>query len=94
MPKAEARWIDFVFKVKPGPRGDGAIEVFADGRWIVSAKGRIGHDGPGLGPTQYFKFGPYRDGGMTDVWRVFYDSFRRGPTCADVAGPDVCGQLN
>jgi hypothetical protein len=93
LPRLESRWMDFVFKVKPGPRGDGEIEVFADGRWIVSVKGRIGHEGPGLGPTQYFKFGPYRDGGRTDTWRVFYDDFRRGPACADVAGPEVCGQL-
>jgi hypothetical protein len=94
LPKAEPRWIDFVFKVKPGPRGDGEIEVFANGAWVVSVKGRIGHEGPGLGPTQYFKFGPYRDGGRMDSWKVFYDDFRRGPGCADVAGPDVCGQLD
>jgi hypothetical protein len=94
LPKAEPRWIDFVIKVKPGPGGDGEIEIFANGAWIVSVKGRIGHEGPGLGPTQYFKFGPYRDGGQNDRWRVFYDDFRRGPECRDVAGPEVCGQLD
>lgn len=93
LPKGEPRWIDFVFKVKPGPKGDGEIEIFADNAWIVSIKGRIGHEGPGLGETQYFKFGPYRDGGQTDDWRVFYDDFRRGPACEDVAGPAVCGQI-
>ncbi len=93
LPKAESSWIDFVIKVRPGPAGDGEIEIFADGAWIVSVKGRIGHQGPGLGPNQYFKFGPYRDGGQNDNWQVFYDDFRRGPACEDVAGPSVCGQL-
>jgi Polysaccharide lyase len=93
LPKAESRWIDFVVKVKPGPAGGGEIEIFADRAWIVSVKGRIGHEGPGLGPNQYFKFGPYRDGGQKDNWQVFYDNFRRGPTCEDVAGPSVCDQM-
>jgi Polysaccharide lyase len=93
LPSATSHWIDFVFMVKPGPRGSGEIELFADGSWIVSVKGRIGHEGPGLGINQYFKFGPYRDGGQKDTWQVFYDDFRRGPQCDDVAGPLVCNQL-
>jgi Polysaccharide lyase len=93
LPKAESRWIDFVFKVKPGPRGDGEIEVFADRQWIASVRGRIGHEGPELGLTQYFKFGPYRDSGQKDRWRVFYDNFARGPNCEDVAGHDLCRLL-
>ncbi len=93
LPKAEARWVDFVIKVKPGPRGGGEIEIFADGAWIASVSGRIGHEGPELGQTQYFKFGPYRDGGQQDRWRVFYDGFRRGPECSDVAGAGLCDQL-
>jgi Polysaccharide lyase len=93
LPKAESRWIDFVIKVKPGPGGNGEIEIFADGTWIISIKGRIGHEGPGLGANQYFKFGPYRDGGQKDNWQVFYDDFRRGPNCEDVAGPSVCDQM-
>jgi hypothetical protein len=93
MPKAEPRWIDFVFKVKAGPNGDGAIEIFADGAWIASVSGRIGHQGPELGLLQYFKFGPYRDGGQRDHWRVFYENFARGPRCSDVAGPEVCEHL-
>jgi hypothetical protein len=93
LPKAESRWIDFVVKVKPGPDGDGEIEFFADGAWIASAKGRIGHQGHELGNNQYFKFGPYRDGGLTNNWQVYYDDFRRGPSCEDVAGPEVCNQL-
>jgi hypothetical protein len=75
--------------VKPGPGGDGEVEVFANDAWIASAAGRIGHESPELGPLQYFKFGPYRDGGRTDRWRVFYDDFARGPECGDVAGPSI-----
>jgi hypothetical protein len=93
LPKAESRWIDFVIKVKPGPDGDGEIELFADDAWIVTVRGRIGHQGPGLGANQYFKFGPYRDGGLKTNWQVFYDDFRRGPRCEDVAGPAVCDQV-
>jgi Polysaccharide lyase len=92
LPKADSRWIDFVFKVRPGPGGNGEIEIFANAAWIATVKGRIGHEGPELRDNQYFKFGPYRDGGQKDNWRVFYDDFRRGPTCLDVAAPSVCGQ--
>ncbi len=94
LPKAEAKWVDFVVKVKPGPRGDGEIEIFANGLWIASVSGRIGHESPELGQTQYFKFGPYRDGGQKDNWRVYYDNFARGPECSDIAGPEICDQLN
>lgn len=93
LPKAQGGWIDFVFKIRPGPRGDGEIEAFANGAWVASVRGNIGHQGVGLGENQYFKFGPYRDGGQKDTWKVFYDNFRRGPTCADVAEPAVCKQL-
>jgi hypothetical protein len=93
LPKAEPRWIDFVVKAKPGPRGDGEIEIFCDGGWIASVAGRIGHEGPDLGPTQYFKFGPYRDSGRSDGWRVLYDDFARGPKCEDVAGQEICRKL-
>jgi hypothetical protein len=93
LPKPDSGWIDFVIKVKPGPRGDGEIEIFGNGAWIASVAGRIGHEGPELGRTQYFKFGPYRDGGQKDHWRVFYDNFARGPECSDIAGPAICRQL-
>jgi hypothetical protein len=92
-PQTAAGWIDFVFKVKPGPKGDGDIEILANGAWIASVRGRIGHEGPDLGPNQYFKFGPYRDGGLKESWRVVYDAFRRGPACEDVAEPSLCRRV-
>ncbi|MEM6665036.1 MAG: heparin lyase I family protein [Pseudomonadota bacterium] len=86
LPKVENGWIDFVFYARPGPRGDGRLEVVANGNRIVSARGRIGHEG--LTPGAYFKFGPYRDAAVGE-WSVDYADFRRGPRCLDVAGPKV-----
>ena len=92
LPRAASGWIDFVFAVRPGPRGGGNIEIAANGQWVASVLGRIGHKGPGLGAAQYFKFGPYRaaHGG---VWTLLFDAFRRGPFCADVAPPALCKSM-
>ncbi len=90
LPEPTTDWVDFVIMTKPGPEGDGAIEIFANGEWIVSARGKIGHESHELGRTQYFKFGPYRDSGRSDEWTVRYADFARGPRCEDVAGPEVC----
>ena len=89
LPKPSTDWIEFVILTKPGPRGDGAIELFANGVWIASAAGRIGHESHELGRTQYFKFGPYRESGRSDRWSVRYADFARGPRCEDVAGPEI-----
>lgn len=92
LPAAGSGWIDFVFMVKPGPGGDGRIEILANGAWIATVEGRIGHEGPQLGPNQYFKFGPYR-GGDGNIWRIYYDSFARGPACTDVAPAETCAKV-
>lgn len=89
LPSATAGWIDLTFRSLPGPRGGGHIEVIANGRPIVTVKGQIGHEGPGLGVNQYFKFGPYRSGAKTD-WSVYYDGFARGPRCRDVIASGYC----
>ena len=83
LPAPESGWIDFVIHSKPGPTGDGRIEIIANGGWVATITGQIGHEGPGLGANQYFKFGPYRAAGTCE-WTMYYDSFRRGPACADV----------
>lgn len=92
LPAAASGWIDYVFLVKPGPKGDGRIDVVANGEWIVTVEGKIGHEGPQLGDHMYFKFGPYR-AGDDDVWRIYYDEFRRGPACTDVATPELCAKV-
>ncbi|MBA3448982.1 MAG: heparin lyase I family protein, partial [Pseudaminobacter sp.] len=60
LPAPDSGWIDFAIYTEPGPDGSGRIELFANGKPIVTVKGRIGHDDKGLGDNQYFKFGPYR----------------------------------
>jgi hypothetical protein len=89
LPAPETGWIDFAVYTKPGPEGTGHIEIFANGKWIVTVKGRIGHNDKGLGENQYFKFGPYRAGGP-GVWALYYDDFRRGLACADVLDSKIC----
>lgn len=89
LPSPEQGWIDFAVYTKPGPDGDGHIELFAGGKWIVTVKGHIGHQGEGLGPTQYFKFGPYRAAHSTE-WTLYYDDYRRSRNCADVLKGAPC----
>ena len=89
LPAPDSGWIDFVVYSKPGPEGTGQIEIFANDKWIVTVKGRIGHNDKGLGENQYFKFGPYRAGGP-GIWALYYDDFRRGLHCADVTKPQIC----
>jgi hypothetical protein len=92
LPPADSGWIDFAFKIQTGPDGDGRIEILANERWIATVKGRIGHQGDGLGDNQYFKFGPYRAAHETK-WTVLYDRFRRGPHCEDVASENACTMI-
>lgn len=89
LPAAGSGWIDFALRVQPGPDGDGHIEVLANGAWVATVRGHIGHAGPGLGPMQYFKFGPYR-AGHPGAWRVRYARFRRGPRALDVLPAAHC----
>jgi hypothetical protein len=89
LPAPDSGWIDFAVYTKPGPKGTGHIELFANDKWIATVKGHIGHNDRGLGENQYFKFGPYRAGGP-GVWSLYYDDFRRSLRCADVLKPEIC----
>lgn len=89
LPDPKSGWIDFAIYTKPGPDGTGRIELFANGKWIVSVTGHIGHGDKGLGKHQYFKFGPYR-AGAPNPWTLYYDDFRRSPACADVLSGAPC----
>ncbi len=89
LPTPDSGWIDFAIYSKPGPDGSGHVEIFANKKWIVTIKGRIGHGDEGLGKNQYFKFGPYRAADKTN-WTLYYDNFRRSPHCEDVLGADAC----
>jgi hypothetical protein len=63
LPAPESGWIAFAVMTRPGPDGSGHIELFANDRWVATVRGHVGHDDPGLGSRQYFKFGPYRTAG-------------------------------
>ncbi|MEK1888864.1 MAG: polysaccharide lyase [Phyllobacterium sp.] len=89
LPTPDSGWIDFGIYSKPGPDGSGHVEIFANNKWIVTIKGRIGHGDEGLGKNQYFKFGPYRAADDTN-WTLYYDNFRRSPRCEDVLAQDAC----
>lgn len=91
LPLPGSGWIDFAVMTRPGPGGDGRIELFANDRWIVTVRGAIGHDDPGLGPNQYFKFGPYRSAARQD-WTLYYDNFRRSMRAEHVLGPDLLAE--
>lgn len=92
LPEARPDWHDYAFYTRPGPGGDGLIHMLVDGAHVVSIRGHIGHADEGLGENQYFKFGPYRDGGEGD-WAMYYDSFLRSPDCADLLSGAVCDSL-
>lgn len=83
LPRPDQGWIDFAVLSQPGPTGTGHIEIFANKVWIATVKGNIGHNDPGLGENQYFKFGPYR-AAASDDWSLYYDDFRRSLDCAAV----------
>ena len=89
LPSTASGWIDFAIYDRPGPDGSGRIEIFANGKPIVTVTGHIGHADKGLGANQYFKFGPYR-AARDGTWTVYYDDFRRSPNCRDVLTAGTC----
>lgn len=89
LPRPDSGWIDFAIYTLPGPDGSGRVEIFANGKPVVTVKGHIGHADMGLGENQYFKFGPYRAAHTTE-WTLYYDDFRRSPHCGDVLNGGTC----
>ena len=55
LPLPSSGWIDFAIYTKPGPDGTGHIEIFANGKPIVTVKGHIGHADKGLGREPVFQ---------------------------------------
>ncbi|MCV3735711.1 polysaccharide lyase (plasmid) [Rhizobium sp. TRM96647] len=86
LPAPDSGWIDFAVMTRPGLDGSGQIELFANGRWVVTVRGDIGHDDAGLGTHQYFKFGPYRSAAAGE-WTLYFDNFRRSMRAEDVLDP-------
>lgn len=82
LPNPFDTWTDMVYHLRPSPEGKGIVEVFAGGKLIARATGRIGYANPPL-PIQYFKFGPYRDP-ATYTTTAYLDAFRRGSSYEEV----------
>lgn len=96
LPDPRKGWVDMVYRVKPGrldneygPTRPGEIDVWANGRKIVSVKGNIGatlkkENALALtGP--YFKFGIYRLRQPGTV-RLGFDEFSQAPDSGLLAG--------
>jgi hypothetical protein len=82
LPDPRLGWVDMVYRVKGGLAGDGIVEIYANGRFIVRATGTIGVPGA-KDPTQYFRFGHNR-APMPGTATIHIDRFRRGATRAEV----------
>ncbi|MGI9401475.1 MAG: heparin lyase I family protein [Rhizobiaceae bacterium] len=84
MPNPTDGWVHMRYQVKGDRAGNGIIRVWANDRLIVEVFGKIGND-VFHGPTQYFKFGHYRDTGDEFEWsKIYFDKFRRGQTRSNV----------
>jgi hypothetical protein len=87
LPDPRDRWVKMMYYVRGGPDGDGRIDVYADGRFIVRAEGAIGYRGGTPGRVK-FKFGAYRDR-QPGTARMAVDEFCLSRTAAAcMAEPD------
>jgi hypothetical protein len=85
LPDPRKGWVDMVYRIKPGrsdndrgPRGKGEIDIWANGKKIVSVRGNIGatlkHGGDEKLVGPYFKFGVYRSS-VPGTLRFRFDEF-------------------
>ena len=82
LPNPSRGWVDMMFHIKGGIKGDGILEVFANGRFIARATGTIGVK-EFEGTSQYFSFGHNR-AALPGTSTLYFDRYRRGKTRADV----------
>ena len=71
LPDPRKEWVDMLYHVKGGLDGNGLVEVYANGKFIVRAKGTIGVPGPAA-MRQYLRLGHNRSpmpGTSTDILR-------------------------
>ncbi|MGO1075201.1 heparin lyase I family protein [Inquilinus sp. CA228] len=80
LPSPFGAWVDMVVHLRVAGRPDDLIEVWADGRPVVTVRGPVGSP---AGRDQYFKFGPYRDPSPAPLV-VRFDDFSRGGSFAAV----------
>ena len=89
LPSPFGMWVRMTYRIRPGLE-KGLLEVWADGRLIAKAAGRIGYR-DSVGGSQYFKFGPYSDSHPPlsfDV-KAYLAHYRRAPTCAQLGDPSA-----
>jgi len=86
LPSPFDRWVRMTYRIRPGIE-NGLLEVWADGKLIAKAAGRIGYR-DGVGGVQYFKFGPYADRAPYDL-KALLARYRRAPTCAQLGEPSA-----
>jgi len=80
LPSPYGAWVDMVVHIKVDAQPDDLIEIWANGRKIVTVRGRLGYRDSG---RQYFKIGPYRDPGETPVV-AHLDNFGLGHSFEEV----------
>jgi hypothetical protein len=76
LPDPRNGWVDLIFRIKGGLKGDGIVEVYANDQFVVRASGKIGVDAP-VGSKQYMRLGHRRDKSSTGA-TLLIDDFRRG----------------
>jgi hypothetical protein len=85
LPDPRKGYVDMLYRVKGGLNGDGVVEVYANGRFIVRASGTIGvPSAPGA--RQYLKLGHNRSP-MPGTSTIYFDDVRRGASREDVENP-------
>ena len=82
LPDPTLGWVDMRYHIRGDTNGGARVQVWANDTLVVTATGSIGHK-IHAGPTQYFKFGHYRDV-LPGTVRLLFDEFRRGSTEAQV----------
>lgn len=82
LPDPRDGWVDMIYHIRGGLKGDGILEVFANGRFIARATGTIGVK-EFEGPSQYFRFGHNR-AAMPGTATLYIDKYRRGKSRPDI----------
>ena len=80
LPSPFGAWVDMVVHLRVAATPDDLIEIWADGKPVVTIRGPVGFRDGG---AQYFKFGPYRDPSRNPLV-VRFDDFSRGGSFAEV----------
>lgn len=85
LPDPRKGYVDMLYRVKGGLNGDGVVEVWANGKFIVRATGTIGVPSR-PGARQYLKLGHNRSP-MPGTSTVYFDDVRRGASREGASNP-------